>query len=174
MDQMDIMKALESNVSRNSALDVLMQVDEYLDTLNVYAYPNWFKGEIVEGPEIEKYWVTVTLMYPHKLMPDPSGAERILASGGKVYYAKDKLLTAAKLVTPEDRSDTPDPRRPGMPAAKKVERPVWLVTLEIPRQYMDQMTADRLNNEKAEVDTAPLADPNKDLTQEGDPNATTE
>ena len=60
-----------------------------------------------------------------------------------------------------------------MPAAKKVERPVWLVTLEIPRQYMDQMTADRLNNEKAEVDTAPLADPNKDLTQEGDPNAPT-
>ena len=41
--------------------------------------PNWFKGEIVEGPEIEKYWVTVTLMYPHKLMPTP-GAERILAS----------------------------------------------------------------------------------------------
>ena len=36
---MDIMKALESNVSRNSPLDVSMQVDEYLDTLNVYAYP---------------------------------------------------------------------------------------------------------------------------------------
>jgi hypothetical protein len=59
-------------------------------------------------------------------------------------------------------------------AAKKVERPVWLVTLEIPRQYMDQMTSDRLNNEKAEVNTEPLAEPNNDLTQpEGDPNAPT-
>lgn len=173
MDQMDIMKALESNVSRKSALDVLMQVDEYLDTLNVYAYPNWFKGEIVEGPEIEKYWVTVTLMYPHKLMPDPTGAERILASGGKVYYAKDKLKTAAKLVTPEDSADVPDPRRPGLPAAKMVERPVWLVTLEIPRTFLDEMTADRLNNETQDVDTKPLADPGNDETL-GDTDAPTE
>ena len=61
MDQMDIMKALDGNVKRKSALDVLMQVDEYLDTLNVYAYSNWIKGEIVEGPEIEKYCILVTL-----------------------------------------------------------------------------------------------------------------
>ena len=53
-------------------------------------------------------------------MPDPTGAERILASGGKVYYAKDKLLTAAKLVTPTDRSDTLIPRRRNAPAAKKL------------------------------------------------------
>jgi hypothetical protein len=39
---------------------------------------------------------------------------------------------------------------------------------------MDQMTSDRLNNEKAEVNTEPLAEPNNDLTQpEGDPNAPT-
>ena len=51
-----------------------------------------------------------------------------------------------------------------MPASKKVERPLWLVTLEIPRQYMDQMTADRLNNETQEVDTKPLEDPGNDQT----------
>tara|TARA_B100001057_G_C22586999_1_gene847454 strand:+ start:115 stop:627 length:513 start_codon:yes stop_codon:yes gene_type:complete len=168
MDQIDIMKSLDSNVNRKSALDVLMQVDEYLDTLNIYAYPNWFKGEIVEGPEIEKYWVTVTLMYPYKMMPDPEGAERILASGGKVYYAKDTLVTAAKLVDPEDRSDIPDPRRPGMPAAKKIDRPVWLVTLEIPRQYMDDMQASKLQADDAEVDTTELADPKQDQMGEVD------
>jgi len=168
MDQIDIMKSLDSNVNRKSALDVLMQVDEYLDTLNIYAYPNWFKGEIVEGPEIEKYWVTVTLMYPYKMMPDPEGAERILASGGKVYYAKDTLVTAAKLVDPEDRSNVPDPRRPGMPAAKKIERPVWLVTLEIPRQYMDDMQASKLQADDAEVDTTELADPKQDQMGEVD------
>ena len=55
MDQLEIMKSLDSNVSRKSALDVLMQVDEYLEALNIYAYPNWFSGEIVDGPRIEKY-----------------------------------------------------------------------------------------------------------------------
>lgn len=153
MDQMDIMKTLESNVNRSSALDVLMQVDEYLDSLNVYAYPNWITGEIVDGPQIEKYWVTVTLMYPYKLMPDPAGAERIIASGGKVYFAKDNLKTAAKLVQPEDRSDLPDPRRPGQPAAKMISRPIWLVTLEVPRQFMDTMTIDKVGLDNAEVDT---------------------
>ena len=34
-----------------------------LDNLNVYAYKNLLKGEAVEGPKIERYWVTVTLMY---------------------------------------------------------------------------------------------------------------
>ena len=95
MDQLEIMKSLDGNVSRKSALDVLMQVDEYLESLNIYAYPNWFSGEIVDGPRIEKYWVTVTLMYPRKMMPDPAGAERIIASGGKVYYAEDSLISIA-------------------------------------------------------------------------------
>lgn len=151
MDQMDIMKKLDTNVKRSSRLDVLMQVDEYLDNLNVYAYPNWFEGEIVDGPEIEKYWVTLTLMYPHKMMPDPAGAERIINTGGKVYFAKDTLVSAAKLKEPEDRADKPDPRRPGRPAAKKVRHPIWLVTLEIPRQFMDQMTLDRMDLEDTNV-----------------------
>ena len=141
MDQTDIVSQLDNNINSNSALETLMQVDNVLERLNVYAYQNWIEGEVVEGPRIERYWVTVTLMYPRKLMPDPSGAERILDFGGKVYYAKDKLITAAKLVDPEDRDvvDGADGLRPGQPRAKKVERPVWLVTLELPREAMDSM-----------------------------------
>ena len=146
------MKSLDGNVSRKSALDVLMQVDEYLESLNIYAYPNWFSGEIVDGPRIEKYWVTVTLMYPRKMMPDPAGAERIIASGGKVYYAEDSLISAAKLVDPTDRAEVADPRRPGQNTAKKVKRPIWLVTLEIPKQYMDTVTADRLSVDDNQID----------------------
>lgn len=152
MDQLEIMKSLDGNVSRKSALDVLMQVDEYLESLNIYAYPNWFSGEIVDGPRIEKYWVTVTLMYPRKMMPDPAGAERIIASGGKVYYAEDSLISAAKLVDPTDRAEVADPRRPGQNTAKKVKRPIWLVTLEIPKQYMDTVTADRLSVDDNQID----------------------
>lgn len=153
MDQMDILDKLDNNIKRNSRLDVLMQVDEYLENINVYAYPNWFEGEIVDGPELEKYWVTVTLMYPYNKMPDPAGAERIINTGGKVYYAKDTLVSAAKLKEPEDRAEEPDPRRPGRPAAKKVKHPIWLVTLEIPRNFMDAMTVDRMTIDDTSVKT---------------------
>jgi hypothetical protein len=154
MDQKDILDRLEKNIKRGSALDTLIQLDAVLDSLNVYAYKNWIEGEIVDGPHIEKYWVTVTVMYPYKLMPDPTGAERLLNNGCRVYYAKDTLITAAKLVTPDD-SDVPDSMdgiRPGQPRAKKLERPVWLVTLEIPRSYMDNLTTGKIRIDDMNID----------------------
>ena len=158
MDQLDIIKQLDKNINRNSALDVLLQVDSVLDSLNIYAYKNWIEGEIVDGPQIERYWLTVTLMYPHKLMPDPAGAERILAKGGKVFLAKDELITAAKLVTPDDVADEPDERRPDMPAAKKIKRPIWLVTLELPRNFLDSMTSDKVKIDDLSIDTQTVED----------------
>jgi len=158
MDQLDIIKQLDKNINRNSALDVLLQVDSVLDSLNIYAYKNWIEGEIVDGPQIERYWVTVTLMYPHKLMPDPAGAERILAKGGKVFFAKDELITAAKLVTPDDVADEPDERRPDMPAAKKIKRPIWLITLELPRNFLDSMTSDKVKIDDLSIDTQAVED----------------
>ena len=158
MDQLDIIKQLDKNINRNSALDVLLQVDSVLDSLNIYAYKNWIEGEIVDGPQIERYWLTVTLMYPHKLMPDPAGAERILAKGGKVFFAKDELITAAKLVTPDDVADEPDERRPDMPAAKKIKRPIWLVTLELPRNFLDSMTSDKVKIDDLSIDTQTVED----------------
>jgi len=158
MDQLDIIKQLDKNINRNSALDVLLQVDSVLDSLNIYAYKNWIEGEIVDGPHIERYWVTVTLMYPHKLMPDPAGAERIMAKGGKVFFAKDELITAAKLVTPDDVADEPDERRPDMPAAKKIKRPIWLITLELPRNFLDSMTSDKVKIDDLSIDTQAVED----------------
>lgn len=155
MDQTDILDHLEGTVGRDSALETLMQVDNVLDRLNVYAYKNWIEGEVVDGPQIERYWVTVTLMYPYKLMPDPDGAVRILDFGGKVYYAKDTLVTAAKLVTPDDSEapDGADGMRPGQARAKKVERPVWLVTLELPRDTMDAMEIAKQRVDDIDIDS---------------------
>jgi hypothetical protein len=158
MDQKDILSQLSKNVNRGSALDTLMQVDAVLDNLNVYAYQNWIEGEVVDGPHIERYWVTVTLMYPYKLMPDPTGAERIIKNGGQVYYAQDTLITAAKLNTPEDSDPAGDPRRPGQPATKKIQRKVWLVTLELPRNFMDSMTTGKIQVDDMSIDTDAVED----------------
>ena len=152
MDQNKILDRLDRNMKRGSALETLLQVDEVLDSLNVYAYENWIEGEIVDGPGIERYWVTVTLMYPYKLMPNPEGAQRIIDAGGKVYYAQDEFITAAKIKQPEDMVDTQDSAN-GQPRAKKVVRKVWLVTLELPRQFMDSMATSQVKVDDMDIDT---------------------
>jgi hypothetical protein len=151
MDQKDIVDRLKKNVNRTSALETLIEVSGVLDSMNVFAYENWEDGEVVDGPAIERYWVTLTLMYPYKLMPNPDGAKRLIDAGCKVYYAKDTYVTAAKLKTPDDMeydAMAPD----GRPRAKKVERKVWLVTLEIPRQFMDSLVTDKVSIDDTTTD----------------------
>jgi hypothetical protein len=146
MDQNYILDTLKANTSRDSALETLMDMERVIDTSNIYAYANWIEGEIVEGPHIDRYWATMTLMYPRKLMPDPVGAERLIKNGCKVYYAEEEFVSAAKIKTPEDvaQVDGADGKRPGQTRAKKVVTPVWLVTVVIPRKHMEEIETNKL------------------------------
>jgi hypothetical protein len=141
-----------------------MNLESVIDHANIYAYPNWIEGEIVEGPHIDRYWVTVTLMYPHKLMPDPEGAERLLKHGCKVYYAKDELETAAKLKSPDDSEgqDNASGRRPGQTRAKMVKKPIWLVTIVVPRKFMNDIEASRLRIEDQAINSDAVEQANVD------------
>lgn len=152
MDQTDIIDKLLDNTNSQNAIDILMQVEETMDRLNIFAYDNWFEGEIVKGPEIDKYWVSVTFMYKYEEMPDPDGAARIIAKGGRVYYEKEVLVTAAKLREPEDVDPEGDPRRPHQSAAKKIHKKVWLVTVELPRNFMDTISAADLEIQNMQID----------------------
>lgn len=146
MDQNYILDTLKANTSRNSALETLMDMERVIDTSNIYAYANWIEGEIVEGPHIDRYWATMTLMYPRKLMPDPVGAERLIKNGCKVYYAEEELVSAAKIKSPDDieQTDGADGKRPGQTRAKKVITPIWLVTIVVPRKHMEDIEANKL------------------------------
>jgi hypothetical protein len=155
MDQNYILDTLKASAGRDSALETLMDFERVIDNTNVYAYKNWIEGQIVEGPHIEKYWVTVTLMYRESSMPDPEGAERLSRIGAKVYFAKDELVSAAKLKTPDDR-DTPDDadgKRPGQPRAKKVVTPIWLVTIELPRKHLEGVADATLRVDDQNIDS---------------------
>ena len=146
MDQNYILDTLKANTSRDSALETLMDMERVMDTSNIYAYANWIEGEIVELPYIDRYWATITLMYPRKLMPDPVGAERLITNGCKVYYAEEEFVSAAKIKTPDDvaQVDGADGKRPGQTRAKKVVTPVWLVTIVIPRKHMEDIETNKL------------------------------
>ena len=155
MDQLNILDNLKANTNRDSALETLMDMERVLDTSNIYAYKNWIEGEIVEGPKIDRYWVTVTLMYPKKLMPDPEGAMRLTKHGCKVYFAEDEYITAAKLKSPDDSEgqDGADGRRPGQTRAKKVIKPIWLVTLVMPRKYLDDVESSKLRVDDQDINS---------------------
>lgn len=162
MDQKETILSLEELVGNDTSLEILMQVDKFLDEFGIYAYKNWMEGEIVSGPNIERHWVTVTLMYPYEKMPDPSAVERIQNKGGQVYYAKDEFISAAKLVTPDDIELTMgDPRspKPMGPRAKKVKKDVWLVTLELPRLMINKVSNNNVEVEleKQQAENQPVA-----------------
>ena len=59
-----------------NVLDMLIEFERTLDNLEIFAYKNWLMGELVSGPDIERYWFVTTWMFPYKMMPDPDAGLR--------------------------------------------------------------------------------------------------
>lgn len=112
-----------------SLLDVLIEFDKFLDDLNVYSYENWLDGEIIDGPHLSRYWCEISMMFPYKKMPDPSGAERLLSRNCKVYYKEDKYNEPRKIESPDDF-------QPGTKKPKIDQIPIWVVKVKIPKKYV--------------------------------------
>lgn len=73
-------------------LDILLQLEEVLDSLDIYVYRNWFKGEVVAGPELRRYWASFTLRYPEAKMPDPRAIPRLVRHGIKVAFHRVRQM----------------------------------------------------------------------------------
>ena len=147
----ELKDTLDNLVDSSSDLNVLMEFEEVLDNLNIYSYKNWEYGEVIAGPEVTKYWVTVTLMYPYKLMPDPDAAMRLTKHGARVFYGKDTFMEPIKIQTPDDLEPTGEDgkRRP-----KRIKRPIWLVTIEMPRQFVDDFESSKITINGMDIDLA--------------------
>jgi hypothetical protein len=138
-----IYTTLDDVYSRENVLDILVEFERVFDQLDIYVYKNWLKGEIVEGPIIDRYWVTVTLMYPYKMMPDPEGAMRLIDHGCKVWFGEDTLNHVAKITGVESYATNEE----GRTTSKLIKSPVWLVKVTMPRHFIDD---DQLT--KADID----------------------
>lgn len=128
-----IYKNLDNIHTSPNVLETLIEVDRVLDRLDVYAYENWFKGEIIEGPLVERHWVEVTLMYPEKKMPNPDAAMRLVRNGCKVKFGRDTFESFVEVKGPEDIMVSEDGQR----LPKTEQRPVWLVNIRFPKQLLD-------------------------------------
>ena len=145
-------EAINNNINSihgsETLLDLLLEWEDVLDSLDIYAFQNWKKGELVDGPQVEKYWITCTLMYPYKLMPDPDATKRLTKHG----FKEDHYLKPAKLVHPEDAEPRANEEKltdggqmkpsEGKRRAKLIKLPCWLVKIEIPRHFIDEFLAD--------------------------------
>jgi hypothetical protein len=150
MKEIEELKAtLDNLVDSSSDLNMLIEFEEVLDNLNIYAYKNWEYGEVVAGPEVSKYWITVTLMYPRKLMPDPDAAMRLTKHGARVFFGKEVFIEPVKVVTPDDLQE-PDENNKRKPKRKKT--PVWLVRIEMPRQFVDDFESNKITINGMDID----------------------
>ena len=131
--QHSIYQNLDTIHNSPNVIDTLTEIDRILDRMDVYAYENWIKGEIVDGPFVERHWVELTLMYPKKMMPNPDAAMRLIKNGCKVKFGEDVLETFAKVEKPEDVVTNKE----GTRVPRTVKKPVWLVNIRIPKTLLD-------------------------------------
>lgn len=141
-----IYSTLDDVYSSENILDILVEFERVFDDLDVYVYKNWIKGEIVEGPKIDRYWITVTLMYPYKLMPDPEGALRLTDHGCKVVYSQDELKYVGRVTAEDQATDADRTNQMGKIEPKLLKSKVWLVEVTMPRHFVDE---DKTNKEQA-------------------------
>ncbi len=137
MTDLDSIKQTLVNVSKgNSILDTLLEFERTLDNAEVFAYKNWILGELVEGPDIGRYWYKTVWMFPYSKMPDPNGGLRLTKLGAKVNFRKGIFKKPGKVAGPQDWSD------PSTKSPKMVEHEIWLVTIELPIKYIQRGLSD--------------------------------
>jgi len=141
----DILDNLKTITMTDSSVNTLLDFERVIDELDIYTFDNWKKGELVQGPIYEKYFVTCTFMWPYKKMPDPRGGERLLDYGCEIKYKKDHLLYPIKVKDPNDF-------KPGTKVPKMNKVPVWLVEIVMPKQLMQEINQGSVELEKDSVD----------------------
>jgi hypothetical protein len=132
IDYPSIIDNIKGIFTSDASISTLLDFERVLDEADMYAFKHWDLGELVSGPEIKKYTVTCVFMYPYKLMPDPRGGKRLISVGCNIKFKKTKIKVPVQIETPGDYM-------PGSHFPKAVEREVWLVRIEIPKQLMNDI-----------------------------------
>jgi hypothetical protein len=129
----------------DSAVNTLLDFERVIDELDLYAFAHWKQGELVQGPEYSKFFVTCTFMWPYKKMPDPRGAARLAEYDCEVQYTEDSFEHPGKVRTPNDF-------KPGTKVPRLVQSPIWLVKIAMPKKLMQDIQQGALELESGTID----------------------
>ena len=152
-----------------SLLDMLLEFEGILDEIDLYAYKNWLKGEILEGPDVGRHWITAKFMFMSEDMPDPAGAERLLSRGIKVKFCREELKYPKKIKNWDDvdSSRSFNARSSGFATGslggvgfikpKVLTDNVWVVEIKMPRKFVDNTIQDYVDVDDGDfIDTDAL------------------
>lgn len=149
MDKNSLFKRLNSSTSLTN---VLIQIEDFMDSLDLYVFKNWIKGEVVDGPNIRRYWVSMTLKYDYKDMPDPQGALRLTKHGAKVFFKEAKEEKPIVIDSYDDFR--PNTKKPKM----KLEK-IWLIEIQVPRKFIEELDDGDLEYyDSSEIDSEDVSD----------------
>lgn len=113
-------------------LDILMNIDDFFDILNVYAFPNWFDAEVVKVNFL-KHFTNIVLKTPRDKQPHPKGS--ILLSK---YDCIVKYKPAVEYLPREYKTekDVKFNQRTGKYEPIMEKKKVWLVDILIPNKHI--------------------------------------
>jgi hypothetical protein len=161
IDFVSIISTVKGIMTSDGSMSILLDFERVLDEIDVYAFKNWELGELVQGPELGRYSVTCTFMWPYKLMPDPHAVKRLLAIGCKVDYAKGKVKVPIEVKNYDDFIQ-------GTNYPKSSDREVWFVRIEVPLELMDDIKEGSIDLADQSIDLEELDSAyDDDLDKEG-------
>lgn len=156
------LETIDRLYSFDSLLDILLNVEGFLDDMNVYSYDvNWYRGEIVSGPIISKYWVKIVLKFDHKYMPNPEVIKVLEKVGCKVTYEEGKV----EVHKPTNQFQNVNHNQYMDMVLKKEIKDVWYIEIRIPKKliynnididgdkFQDEVDFDSFDAENSEEDS---------------------
>ena len=155
VDYVSIISTIKGIYTSNGSMSVLLDFERVLDEADMYAFKNWQLGELVQGPVIKRYSIGCMFMWPYKLMPDPSGAKRLVKLGCKIQWKKTKIEVPVEVENPDDYV-------PGTRYPKMQKKAVWLVYIEMPKEIMDDIREGSIDLAGQNIDLNELDDSYED------------
>lgn len=161
IDYPSIIDTIKGVYFSDATINSLLDFERVLDEADLYAYKNWDLGELVRGPDVKKYNVSCVFMYPERLMPDPRGGKRLIRLGCTIKFKKTTIKVPVKIESQDDY-------KPGTHYPKTVEREVWLVYIQMPKDLMNDIREGSIDLADQTIDLEELDNAYEDdLDKEG-------
>jgi len=149
LDYYNVVDVIKHLYMSDGSMVTLLDFERVLDNCDIYAYQNWILGELVQGPEISRYQVSCTFLWPHHLMPDPKAGKRLIPFGCKISYKKTTMKVPVKIKSRDDFE-------PGTKMNKLKEVPIWLVEITIPKELISDIRSGSVEMEDEVIDLEDL------------------
>ncbi len=143
IDFVSIVDTVKGIMTSDGSMSVLLDFERVLDQCDLYAYKNWISGELVQGPEVGRYDVSLKTV------------------GCDVKWKETEIEVPVAVVNYDNFI-------PGTNYAKSSKRKVWLFKITMPKSLLDDIKEGYTDLAGSSVNLKDIDDAyNDDLDKEG-------